>query len=112
LPGLLLDMSCGLVDFKSVLSQLLGDTRHIGWTPCEDVSVVPQEAGEREFLFWVEVSPNNDFLGCVGQADANLLDSWTWVHGRACTLLLWYLQGSLVDLGCLGDHDHCCGFDR
>jgi hypothetical protein len=36
----------------------------------------------------------------------------TWVQSRACTLLLWYLQGSLVDLGCLGDHDRCCGFDR
>jgi hypothetical protein len=26
--------------------------------------------------------------------------------------LLWCLQSSLVDLGCLGDHDRCCGFDR
>jgi hypothetical protein len=68
----LLDRSCSLVDFKSVLSQLPGDTRHIGWTPREDVSVVPEEAGECEFLFGVEVSPNDDFLGCVGQAEENL----------------------------------------
>jgi hypothetical protein len=27
-------------------------------------------------------------------------------------LLLWYLQGSLIDLGCLGDHNRCCGLDR
>jgi hypothetical protein len=94
-----------------VLSQLHGDSRHIGWTPCEDVSVVPEEAGEREFLFGVEVGPDDDFLGCVGQPEANLLDSWTWVQGRACAFLLWCLQGSLVDLGCLGDHDRCCGFD-
>jgi hypothetical protein len=71
----LLDRSRGLVDFKSVLSQLPGDTRHIGWTPCEDVSVFPKEASECEFLFGVEVGPDNDFLGCVGQAEANLLDS-------------------------------------
>jgi hypothetical protein len=43
--------------------------------PCEDVSVVPEEAGEREFLFGVEVGPDDDFLGCVGQAEANLLHS-------------------------------------
>jgi hypothetical protein len=97
---LLLDRSCSLVDFKSVPSQLPGDARHIGWTPCEDVSIVPEEAGECEFLFGVEVGPDEDFLGCVGQAEANLIDGWTWVQSRACTLLLWYLQGSLVDLGC------------
>jgi hypothetical protein len=107
----LLDRSCGLVNFKFVLNQLPGDARHVGWTPCEDVSVVPEEAGECEFRFGVEVGPDDDFLGCVGQAEANFLDSQTRVQGRTCTLLLWYLQGSLVDLGCLGDHDRCCGFD-
>jgi hypothetical protein len=70
----LLDRSCSLVDFKCVLSQLPGDTRQIGWAPCEDVSVVPKETGEREFLFGVEVGPDDNFLGCVGQAEANFLD--------------------------------------
>jgi hypothetical protein len=65
-PELLLHRLSGLVDFKSVLSQLPGDTGHVGWAPCEDVSVVPEEAGEREFLFGVEVSPDDDFLGCIG----------------------------------------------
>jgi hypothetical protein len=65
-PELLLDRSSGLVDFKSVLSQLPEDSRHIGRTPCEDVSVVSKESGEREFLFGVEVSPDDDFLGCIG----------------------------------------------
>jgi hypothetical protein len=73
---LLLDRSSGLVDFKFVLSQLPGDSRRIGWTPCEDVSIVPEEAGEREFLFGVEVGPDDDFLGCVGRAEANLFDGW------------------------------------
>jgi hypothetical protein len=45
-----------------VLSQLSGDSRHIGRNPSEDVSVVPEEAGEREFLFEVEVGPDDDFL--------------------------------------------------
>jgi hypothetical protein len=71
----LLDRSSGLVDFKSVLSQLPGDARHIRRAPCEDVGVIPEEVGERKFLFGVEVGPDDDFLGCVGQAEANLLDS-------------------------------------
>jgi hypothetical protein len=65
-PELLLDRSCSLVDFKCVLSQLPGDTRHIRWAPCEDVSVIPEETGEHKFLFGVEVRPDDDFLGCVG----------------------------------------------
>jgi hypothetical protein len=69
------DRSCGLVNFESVLSQLPGDPGHVGWTPREDVSVVPEEAGEREFLFGIEVGPDDNFLGCVGQAEANLLNS-------------------------------------
>jgi hypothetical protein len=97
-PELLLDRSCVIVDFKSVLSQLPGDTRHVEWIPSEDVSVVPEETGELEFLFGVEVGPDDDFLGCVRQAEANLLDSWTCVQSRSCMLLLWYLQSSLVDL--------------
>jgi hypothetical protein len=62
----LLDRSSGLVDFKSVLSQLPRDFGHVGRAPCKDVGVVPEEASEREFLFGVEVSPDDDFLGCVG----------------------------------------------
>jgi hypothetical protein len=94
-----------------VLSQLPADSRHIGRTPCEDVVVVPKEVGEREFLFGVEVGPDDDFLGCVWQAEANFLDGWTWVQSCACTFLLSYLKSSLVDLGCLSDHDRCCSFD-
>jgi hypothetical protein len=70
-------MSSCLVDFESVLNQLPGDSRHIGRTPCEDVGVVPEEAGERKFLFGIEVGPDDDFLRCIGQTEANLLDGWT-----------------------------------
>jgi hypothetical protein len=58
------------------------------------------------------VGPDDDFLACVGRAEANFLDCWTWVQSRACAFLLWYFKGGLVDLGCLGDHDHFCSFDR
>jgi hypothetical protein len=74
---LLLDRSCGIAYFEGVLCQLPGDTRHVGWAPCEDVGVVLEETGEREFLFGVEVGPDGDFLGCVGQADAKFLHSRT-----------------------------------
>jgi hypothetical protein len=63
------------VDVKFVLRQLSGDTRHIRWTPCETVSVAPMETRECEFLLGVEVSLDDDFLGCVRKAEANLLDS-------------------------------------
>jgi hypothetical protein len=66
-PELLLDRSSGLVDFESVLSQLPRDSRHIGRTPCEDVGVVPEEAGEREFLFGVEVGPMMTSLDASGR---------------------------------------------
>jgi hypothetical protein len=87
----LLDRSCGVVDFKCVLSQLLGGTGHVGRAPCEDASIVPEETGERKFLFGVEVGPDNDFLACIRRAEANLLDSWTWVQGCTCVFLLWHL---------------------
>jgi hypothetical protein len=64
------------------------DIGHVRRAPCEDVSVVLEETGEREFLFEVEVGPDDDFLGCVRQVEANLLDSWTWVQSGACALLL------------------------
>jgi hypothetical protein len=54
----LLDRSSSLVDFEFVLNQLPRDSGHVGWAPCKDVGVVPEEVGEREFLFRVEVSPD------------------------------------------------------
>jgi hypothetical protein len=63
---------------KGVLSQLPGDTGHVRRAPCEDVSLVHEKTGEREFLFRVEVGPNDNFFGCIRQAEADLLYSWTW----------------------------------
>jgi hypothetical protein len=61
----------------SLISQPPRDTRHVRRAPCEDVSVVPEETGEREFLFGIEVGPDGDFLGHVGQAEANFLHDRT-----------------------------------
>jgi hypothetical protein len=74
-----------------MLSQPPVDTGHVGRAPCKDVSIVPKETGECEFLFGVEVGPDDDFLGGVGQAEANLLYSWTWIQSCTCALLLQYL---------------------
>jgi hypothetical protein len=32
-----------------------------------------------EFLFGVEVGPDDDFLGRIRQAEANFLHNWAWV---------------------------------
>jgi hypothetical protein len=112
-----------------VLNQHPGDTRHIRWAPCEDVSIVPEETGERDFLFGVEVGPDDDFLACVGQAEANFLNGWTWVQAvlvRFCsgtsrvgwsilaawatmnittTLIVESLESSTVAFVVVGDHD-------
>jgi hypothetical protein len=90
-PELLLDRSCSLVYFNGVLSQPPWENGHVTWTPCKDVSVIPEETGEREFLFGVEIGPDDDFLGCVWQNRENFLHSWAWVQGCACALLLQHL---------------------
>jgi hypothetical protein len=56
-----------------VLSQLPWNTWHIRWGPCEYVSIVPEEIGEREFLFLSEVVTDDHHLGWVGKAEADLL---------------------------------------
>jgi hypothetical protein len=56
-----------------VLSQLPWNTWHIRWGPCKYVSVVPEETGEREFLFLPEVVADDHRLGWVGKAEADLL---------------------------------------
>ena len=51
---MLLHRFCFRVDSQTVLSQLPGYTRHVGWLPCEDVPVLTGELDERVFLFAVE----------------------------------------------------------
>jgi hypothetical protein len=70
----LLDRSCGLVDFKFVLSQLPGtpgisDGLHAKMSTLSLRKLVSASSylGLR--------SADDDFLGCVRQAEANLLDS-------------------------------------
>ena len=48
---------------KAMLDQLLGHPWHIRWFPCEYVSVSPQEADEREFLFVTQARADDGSLG-------------------------------------------------
>jgi hypothetical protein len=50
-----------------MLSHLPGDTWHVGRAPCEDFSIVPEETGEREFLFGVELVPMTTSLDASGR---------------------------------------------
>ena len=70
---LLLDRLGHLAYIQGVLSQLPWNTRHIRWGPCEYVRVVPEETGEREFLFLPEVVTDDHHLLRVGQAEADPL---------------------------------------
>jgi hypothetical protein len=44
---------------------------HVCWFPCEDVSVSPEEADERIFLFWVKTHPNHGSLSVVARSEVD-----------------------------------------
>jgi hypothetical protein len=54
-----------------VISDLPWDTWHIRWGPCEYVSIVPEETGEREFLLVPKVVADDHRLGWVSKAEAS-----------------------------------------
>jgi hypothetical protein len=57
-----------------VHNQLSRDTWHVGRLPSEDVVVVPEKIGEREFLFLRKVSTDGRRLGGITSAEINLHD--------------------------------------
>jgi hypothetical protein len=63
------------VHIKTMLDQLLGHPWHIRWFPCEYVSVSPQEADEREFLFVAQAGADNSCLGGVAFLELDRLES-------------------------------------
>jgi hypothetical protein len=73
-------------------------TWHIRWGPCEYVSIVPKETGEREFLFLPEFVTDHHRLGWVGKVVADLLRRWHGVQGGLGALLLRDGQVGRVDL--------------
>jgi hypothetical protein len=73
------------VDVERVLDQLPGHPWHVCWLPREDVSVSPEEADERVFLFRVEAHPDGGSLAAVACPEVNRLDlnllSWLRLVG-------------------------------
>jgi hypothetical protein len=62
------------VDVERMLKQLPGHPWHVRWFPSEDVSVSPEEADERVFLFRVEARPDGGGLAAVACPEVNGLD--------------------------------------
>ena len=61
----LLDGPCLLVEIQGVLSLLPRYAWHVGGLPCKDVLVGAKEEGEREFLYGVELGPDQGCLAGV-----------------------------------------------
>jgi hypothetical protein len=78
---------------------------HIRWGPCEYVSVVPEETGEREFLFLPDVVTDDHRLRRVGKAEIDLLRHWPGIPGGVGALLFRDGVAGRGDLLGLGDHD-------
>lgn len=72
-PHFLPDRPCARPHGETVLNHLPGDPGHIRRSPCEDVSVCPQEGDERVFLFAVQKTTDPCGLGRA-VAQGNLLD--------------------------------------
>jgi hypothetical protein len=57
-----------------VFDQISRHPWHVCWFPREDVSVSPEEADERVFLFGVEAHPDGGGLDAVACPEVNRLD--------------------------------------
>ena len=60
------------IDINYVLSQLSRDNWHVGRLPSEDIFVVPEKVGEREFLFFGEVGTDDSHLRGITSTQINL----------------------------------------
>src|SRR5512136_2906736 len=72
-PHFLPDRPCARPYGETLLNHLPGDPGHIRRSPCENVSVCPQEGDERVFLFAVQKTTDPCGLGRA-VAQCNLLD--------------------------------------
>jgi hypothetical protein len=85
-----------------VLDQRPGQPYHIHWFPSENVSVSPEEADERVFLFRVKDRPDHGSLAAVACPKVDCLDLH-FLRGLmlvGCVRLLWDLEfgwGKLLD---------------
>ena len=65
LAHLLLDGLRAGEDLQLVLNHIPGDPGHVGWLPCKDIDIIPEECDEREFLFLHQAPANAGGLGGV-----------------------------------------------
>ena len=56
-----------------MLDQLPRDSRHVGRLLGEDVPILSEEAGKRELLFWVQVSPDMHHLSGINRIELDRL---------------------------------------
>ena len=71
---------------KFVLGVLPRDTRHVLWSPCEDISILTEEVNELAFLFALEAGAHDNVLAAAGVF-------WVELHFLG---LLGGLEGGLV----------------
>jgi hypothetical protein len=65
---------CRPINIQFVLSQFPWDSRLVCGFPGENVSVVPEETGERGFLFGIHVGTNHRRLGWITSAEVARLE--------------------------------------
>ena len=51
------------INIESVLSEFSRYTWHVRRLPCKDVPILTDELDERAFLFWIQVSTDNELFG-------------------------------------------------
>jgi hypothetical protein len=68
--------------------------RHVRWFPREDVSVSPEEADKRVFLFRVEARPDGGGIAAVACPKVNHLDLnlLSWLRLVVIVRLLWNVE--------------------
>jgi hypothetical protein len=83
-----------------MLDKVPGHPWQICWFPSEDVSISPEEADERVFLFRVEACPNHGGFAPVAYPNVDRLDLH-FLRGLrfvGCVRLLWDLEFGWVKL--------------
>jgi hypothetical protein len=74
-----------------VLDQIPGHPWHVRWFPSEDVSVSPEEADERVFLFRVKARPDHGGLAAIACPKIDCLDLH-FLRGLRLVGLVWDVE--------------------
>jgi hypothetical protein len=77
----------------------LGHLAHVSWLPSEDIFIVPEKVGEREFLFFWEVGTKECHLGRIIGTQVDLDD----IRVRGGVMILAFLVAISMSSGLV-----CC----